>query len=102
MSEQLKTTTEALRASEERLQLALQAGGSGAWDWNLALDAAEVSPSYRELFGLAPDEPVNYGVWLSHVHPEDRERCRRYGEAFFAGHETDWRLRFRIVRGGGE
>jgi PAS domain S-box-containing protein len=102
MPELLQTTTEALRASEERLRLALQAGGSGAWDWDLARDAAEVSPSYRELFGLAPDTPVTYEFWLSRVHPEDRERCRRYGEAFFAGRDTDWRLQFRIVRGDGE
>ena len=61
-----------------------------------------MSPSYRELFGLAPDAPVTYEVWLSHVHPEDRQRCREYGEAFFAGRETDWRLQFRIVRGDGK
>jgi PAS domain S-box-containing protein len=102
MPEALRTTTEALRASEERLHLALQAGGSGAWDWDLARDGAEVSPSYRELFGLAPDAPVTYEVWLSHVHPDDRERCRQYGDAFFAGRDTDWRLQFRIVRGDGE
>ncbi len=102
MAELLQTTTEALRASEERLQLALQAGGSGAWDWDLARDAAEVSPSYRELFGLAPDTPVTYEFWLSRVHPEDRERCRQYGDAFFAGRGTDWRLQFRILRGDGE
>jgi len=102
MPELLKKTTEALRGSEERLQLALQAGGSGTWDWDLAGEIAEVSPSYRELFGFPPDAPVTYEIWLSHVHPEDRERCRRYGEAFFAGRDTDWRLNFRIVRGDGE
>jgi PAS domain S-box-containing protein len=102
MPAQHEAATQALRASEERLQLALQAGGSGAWDWDLSQDVAEVSPSYRELFGLAPDERVTYEVWLSYVHPEDRERCRRYGEAFLAGRETDWRLRFRIVRRDGE
>ncbi len=79
MPEQLQTTTEALRASEERLQLALQAGGSGPWDWDLARGTAEVSPSYRELFGLAPDAPMTYHSWLAHVHPVDRERCRQYG-----------------------
>jgi PAS domain S-box-containing protein len=89
--------SEALRLSEERLQLALSAGHSGVWDWDMSSDAAEVTPSYRELFGFAPGTAVTYQVWLSAVHPEDRERCRTYGEAFFAGTETDWRLEFRIV-----
>ena len=89
--------SQALRESEERLRLALQAGDSGAWDWDMSRDVAAVSPSYRELFGIPPDEPVTYHTWLSRLHPEDRERCRAYGEAFFASRETDWRLEFRIV-----
>ena len=89
--------SEALRASEERLQLALRAGGSGAWDWDMRRDVAEVTPSYRELFGLAPGTPVTYQTWLNAVHPEDRTRCRAYGEALFAGRDTEWRLEFRIV-----
>ena len=51
--------SEALRASEERLQLALRAGGSGVWDWDMSRDVAEVTPSYRELFGLPPGTPVD-------------------------------------------
>jgi two-component system CheB/CheR fusion protein len=86
----------ALRASEERLQLALHAGHSGVWDWDMSRDVADVSPSYRELFGLPPGAPVSYDVWLAHLHPEDRSRCRAYSEAFFAGRETEWRLEFRI------
>ena len=88
---------QALQQSEERLRLALEAGDSGAWDWDMTRDVAEVSPSYRQLFGLAPDTAVTYDVWLSCVHPEDRERCRAYGETFFAGTDTDWRLQFRIL-----
>jgi PAS domain S-box-containing protein len=102
MPKRPEKTSEALRASEERLELALRAGGSGVWDWDLTNEVAEVSSTYRELFGLPPDAPVTYEIWLSHVHPEDRERCRRYGEAFFAGRETEWRLNFRIVRSDGE
>src|SRR5690606_8768297 len=86
-----------LRANEERLQLALAAAHSGVWDWDMTREAADVSPSYREMFGLPSDYPVTYDAWLAAVHPEDRDRCRAYGEAFFAGPETEWRLEFRIV-----
>ena len=61
--------SKALRESEERLQLALQAGGSGAWDWDMSHEVAAVSPSYRDLFGIPPEKPVTYEVWLSYVHP---------------------------------
>jgi PAS domain S-box-containing protein len=86
----------ALSETEERLELALQAGGSGVWDWDIVRDRAMVSPSYQALFGFPGDQSFNYDSWLAAVHPEDRERCRAYGERIFASRETDWRLDFRI------
>lgn len=85
-----------LRESEERLQLALHVGQSGVWDWDLAREQAEVSDSYRDLFGFDPDEPVNYQTWLSRVHPDDRERTRLYGVEVF-GSGSEWRIQYRIM-----
>jgi hypothetical protein len=40
-------------------------------DWDLASDIVYVSPEYRELYGLAPDVPLTYDLWLNHlVHPK--------------------------------
>ncbi len=93
-----KQADEALRSSEERLRLALKAGRAGAWDWNMATGASAISDSYRELFGIPPGQPFTYDSWLASVHPEDRERCRAYGEAFFGSKDSlEWDLEFRIV-----
>jgi PAS domain S-box-containing protein len=87
-----------LRASEQRLRLALSAGVTGAWEWDLVAGSASISDSYRELFGLPADAPFGYDEWLAAVHPDDRERCRAYGEAFFASPDaSEWRIEFRIV-----
>lgn len=92
-----KESEEARRRSEERLNLALLAGHSGAWDWDLVRNEANVSPSYRALYGFPPDLKITYEVWLDAVHPEDRERVRRYGEEFFES-GSEWRQEYRIVR----
>lgn len=92
----LKREQESLQASEERLELALSAGHSGAWDWDLVRDVSTVSPSYRDLVGLPPDTPVTYDVWLSTIHPDDRERAQAYGEEILRS-GTEWRLDFRIL-----
>jgi PAS domain S-box-containing protein len=57
----------------ERLTLALQAAEVGTWDYNLETGFAEWSPICKQLFGLAPDAPVNASILLDQVHPEDRE-----------------------------
>lgn len=64
----------ALRESEQRLQLALWAGNTGTWDWNLKTNQVLWSENLFSLFGLTPDTfDVSYENFLNIVHPEDRE-----------------------------
>ena len=49
-----KQAEAALRASEERNRLALQAAGMGTWDWDVVHDVHTWSAETEALFGLAP------------------------------------------------
>jgi PAS domain S-box-containing protein len=91
-----KQAQEALVASQNRLQLALLASKGGAWDWDVTRDVVTVSDSYRELYGLSPDQPVSYESWLGTVHPDDRERCRSHCEECFRT-EMEFKIEFRIL-----
>ena len=71
-----KKSEEALRESEERLRLALEAGGGGAWQWESSTDSIIVTDSYRNLYGFPVGQPVTYASWLARVHPEDRDKLR--------------------------
>lgn len=63
----------ALRQSEERLQLALEASGDGLWDWNLATQTVYVSPRYQEMLGYKADElSINPDTWNTWIHPDDK------------------------------
>ncbi|MBD2362183.1 PAS domain-containing protein [Anabaena minutissima FACHB-250] len=65
----------ACQESEQRLQLALWAGNTGIWDWNLKTNQLIWSENLFSLFGITPDTfEVNYENFLNLiVHPEDRE-----------------------------
>jgi len=68
---------EALRASEERLRLALDAGGMGAYDWNVGTGELVWSEQLERLHGLAPGTfGRTFDAALSRVHPDDRELFR--------------------------
>lgn len=70
---------EALRRSEERLALALEAANEGLWDWQVKTGEAYFSPRYMTMLGYAPDElPHSYATWAGLLHPEDRERAERH------------------------
>jgi len=70
-------TEAALRKSEERLQLAIEASGVvGTWDWDIPSDLIYADERFAALFGVDPDT-IATGVPLSDftngIHPDDRE-----------------------------
>ncbi|WP_119462458.1 PAS domain-containing protein [Rhodospirillaceae bacterium SYSU D60014] len=73
----LKETELALRDSDERLRLAVEATELGAWDWNPQNASFTCSDRSKSIFGLALEVPVDYQVFLARVHPEDRQRTHR-------------------------
>jgi PAS domain S-box-containing protein len=85
----------ALRESQERLSLALEAAGAGHWEWDLDSGRAACDTECYRLWG------VEHGLqglaeWLAVVHPEDRERVERgFREAGDRGREL--RLEFRVA-----
>ncbi len=60
--------------SAERLRLAAAAGRLGTFDYDLMTGALLWDDRCRALFGLPPDTPVDYEVFLAGLHPDDRAR----------------------------
>jgi PAS domain S-box-containing protein len=68
-----KLVEKALRESEERLRLAIQAGKMYAFEWNAATDVIIRSDDVTHIPGLT-GEPIRLSKqqFLASVHPEDR------------------------------
>ncbi|MBT4513270.1 MAG: PAS domain S-box protein, partial [Chloroflexi bacterium] len=62
------------RESEVRLQLAMDAGEHGFWDYNVDTGDVFFSPRYNTMLGYEPGEiPMRFEAWVEMVHPEDRK-----------------------------
>ena len=68
-----KRVAEAFKASEERLQMALEAAKLGVWDLDLTTDRAFRSLRHDQIFGYESLQP-EWGaeIAMNHVVPEDR------------------------------
>ncbi len=66
----------ALKESEERLRLAVESTNLGTWDWNLITGELQWSDRCKQAFGLPPETKIDYDLFLSRLHPEDRERTQ--------------------------
>ncbi len=97
-----KRAEAALRESEARLRLTLEATGIGLWDWNMGTDLWYATPIYFQMLGYDPDaEGQNREVWGERTHPDDRafvvremETVRDQGK-----HGFDIEFRFRHADG---
>ncbi len=69
-----KRAEEALRASEERLRLAVQAGKMFAYEWDATTDMLVRSAESAQILGIDEGTPLTGQQMLAKVHPEDRER----------------------------
>jgi PAS domain S-box-containing protein len=97
-------TESALRESEDRLRLALEATRLGIWDYTVAGDELLCSERCEELLAVAPGTRMTYGDFLARVHPDDRERIRQFGLDIWQGRHTGvCEIEYRVeLPGGGE
>jgi PAS domain S-box-containing protein len=92
----------ALRESEERLRLALDAGRCGVWDWDVAADRLTCSDRIYEFAGLPPGAYSQIGDFVLRVHPDDAGRIREDIRKALEQEGAPYSHEYRIVRPTGE
>ena len=67
-----RRTEEALRVSEERLRLALEATSEVVWDWNIPADRIYESPRWAQMLGYPAEQaPTCWAQLRPFFHPDD-------------------------------
>lgn len=106
-----KSAEQALRESEERVRLAVEAANIGTWDFDLVQNRLDWSERCKAIFGLPPDAEITYDVFLERLHPDDREAVDKIVQDAIApngngSYEVDYRacwpdgtIRWVIARG---
>jgi len=89
-----------LRVHETRLEVAIEAGRLGTWEFDLHGGAAACSARHDEIFGYDRTPPGwGYAQLLAHVLPEDRDHVRAAFDVAVHGGGT-CRVECRIRRNG--
>lgn len=94
---------DALRLSEERLQLAVDIAQMGTFEIDLRTDAVRVNDVGREIYGWSAETPLTFSFVQSHFHPEDRDEVmRRVQAALDPEGSGEFAVEQRIFRTTGE
>lgn len=93
-------TEAALRDGEERLRLALEAGGLGTWDWDITTGDVVWSDAIVQMLDV-DGAPATMETFMARVHPDDSKRVQRAVRDAIRN-RAEFLLEFRIVRRSGE
>ncbi|WP_051615271.1 EAL domain-containing protein [Phyllobacterium sp. UNC302MFCol5.2] len=85
-------------AEANRWSFALESAGLGVWDSNLVTGQCYYSSTWKRMLGYREDELGDSGdLWLTLIHPDDKQRAIESGQRHIAGEipqiETEFRLR---------
>ncbi|NEP18389.1 MAG: response regulator [Leptolyngbya sp. SIO4C1] len=88
----------ALRESEDRLRMAVEAAQLGTWDWNLITNELIWDSGCKAMFGLPAEAEVTIETFFTGLHPEDRDRVEQVIQAILEpGGENHYDIDYRTV-----
>lgn len=100
--DQLKRTTEALRESEQRLEMALRGGGMGVWDLDVTSGIGRVDETWLGMLGMTADElDPRFVNWNQLVHPDDERGVVEAWLAMLDGTRPNYDVELRMRTSGG-
>jgi PAS domain S-box-containing protein len=88
ITDQVNAQTQ-VRESEERLRLALEAGGIAVWELNTASNAVTHSPELNALYGFPLDATPSLAEFRSRYAPGEQERLAELGQQALARGQTE-------------
>src|SRR3974377_458621 len=97
-----KRAETALRQSEERFRLAIEATNDAIWDIDLETGVVRWNDTYSTLYGRPPETSDSWEWWIDRIHPEDRERTASGLREAIRGGAWSWTCEYRFLRADGE
>jgi PAS domain S-box-containing protein len=91
----------ALRASEARLRLAVEAGRLAVWEYDLATETLTGSPELNALLGFPRDAAPSLEELRAGYEPGEQERVQAAGQAALAARDRFFQVEYRYRRRDG-
>jgi PAS domain S-box-containing protein len=91
------------RRDQERLQLALEGGNLGFWDWNIETGAVQFGGTWAAMVGYSPEEiEPHVRAREALVHPDDKAEVQRRLSQHLAGETEIYEVEHRLKTKSGK
>lgn len=88
-----------LEAGATRLRLAVESTGLGTWEFYPLSGQLNWSKECRAIFGVAPEEPIDFDSYARQIHPQDSQWVtQKIRDSLNPGSEGRYEITHRIIR----
>jgi len=94
--EKVRISSDALAATAKNLQLALEAGELGLYEFDVATSGIECNAQCRQTFGWTTDEKLDNSALMKLIHPDDRAMVDE-GVKFSVQNNSTYNFDYRII-----
>ncbi|QSX41771.1 EAL domain-containing protein [Shewanella cyperi] len=93
---------QSVSASREQLQLVLDSGELGFWDWDIPRDDVIRNERCAQMLGVSHNELMeNHRIWVNAIHPDDRVEMLRAMELHLQGRTASYSIDYRLKTADG-
>ena len=93
----IKEAEEAIKRSEERLSLVVEASNTGIWDYDVLNDTVYFSPRWKAILGYTDNEIENtLQEWEKRLHPDEKNKIIRKFNDFIENPEGLLTFEYRL------
>ena len=93
----IKEAEEAIKRSEERLSLVVEASNTGIWDYDVLTKTVYFSPRWKAILGYADDEIENTSQeWEKRLHPYEKRAIIQKFNDYMTHPEGTFTLEYRL------
>ena len=98
-----KRAEEALRWSQERLELALKGADMAIWDWDLQSGVTTANEGAASLIGYTSDEvKPTFSDWINLIHPDDLPKVIKFAQERGKSTQDFFESEYRVKAKSGE
>jgi len=94
-----KQNQEDIQLSKERLNMVLEGGEQGFWDWNIDTDEVKRNDRWAQMLGYTTIKEFedNTDTWTNSIYPDDRDAAWKSINDHLEGRTTSHKLEYRML-----
>ncbi|MBO9681083.1 MAG: CHASE domain-containing protein [Flavisolibacter sp.] len=99
LSTRNRQLAERYKAEKDRYEIVSQSTNDIIWEWDILNNTVHCNKNYETVLGYQlTGSPLSYETWISHIHPDDRERIIKKMNSFPHSGNKFWSDEYRLVK----